>query len=97
MLSSHTIKFNLIIGVGNHINNTKNTYTSTKTSANIFEIFFFLWNFDFFDFFDLIFFFFLFWVTIRDHRDSLSAMVGSTLPREWVWYSRYIVTIENEK
>jgi len=83
MLSSQTIKFNLIIGVGNHINNTKNTYTSTKTEANIFF------------FYSLLFF--LFWVTIRDHRDSLSAMVGSTLPKEWVWYSRYIVTVENEK
>jgi hypothetical protein len=68
MLSSHTIKFNLIIGVGNHIHNT----TNTKTEAHFF--------FEIFDF--LIFFFFLFWVTIRDHRDSLSAMVGSTLPRE---------------
>ena len=63
MLSSHTIKFNLIIGVGNHIHNT----TNTKTEAN-----------NFFEFFD----FFFFWVTIRDHSDSLSAMVGSTLPRE---------------
>ena len=29
--------------------------------------------------------------------DSLSATVGSTLPREWVWYSQYIITVENEK
>ena len=66
MLSSRTIKLNLIIGVGNHKNNT----TSTHTEANIFLIFLI---FDFFGFF---------WVTIRDHSDSLSAMVGSTLPRE---------------
>jgi hypothetical protein len=36
-------------------------------------------------------------VTIRDHMDSLCAMVGSTLPRECIWDSRYIVTVENEK
>ena len=81
MLSSHTIKFNLIIGVGNHKNNT----TSTQTEANIFFSFFHFW-----------FFWIFFYVTIRDHSDSLSAMVGSTLPREWVWSNRYIVTVENE-
>ena len=69
MLSSHTIKFNLIIGVGNHINST----TNTQTEANIF----FFWNFLFSNFY-----FFYFLVTIRDHRDLLSAMVGSTLPEE---------------
>ena len=78
MLSSQTIKFNLIIGIGNY----KNSTTNTQTEANIFEMFGFL--------------IFFLRVTIRDHRNSLSAMVGSTLPREWVWYSRYIVTVENE-
>ena len=66
MLSSHTIKFNLIIGVGNHINNT----TSTQTDTNIFL------KLKFSNFFDFL------KVTIRDHRDLLSAMVGSTLPEE---------------
>ena len=47
MLSSQTIKFNLIIGVGNH----KNSTTNTQTEANIFEIFGFL-----------IFFYFLFFM-----------------------------------
>ena len=47
MLSSQTIKFNLIIGVGNH----KNSTTNTQTEANIFEIFGFL------IFFFLLFFF----------------------------------------
>jgi hypothetical protein len=66
MLSSHTIKFNLIIGVGNHKNNTTNTQQK--------QIFF--WIFLFSNFFDFLN------VTIRDHRDLLSAMVGSTLPEE---------------
>ena len=51
MLSSQTIKFNLIIGVGNH----KNSTTNTKTEANIFEIFGFS---DFFFFFLFLFFFY---------------------------------------
>ena len=67
MLSSQTIKFNLIIGVGN-------STTSTQTEVNNF-FFFFFENFHFSDFFFIR-------VTIRDHSDSLSAMVGSTLPRE---------------
>ena len=69
MLSSQTIKFNLIIGVGNHINNT----TNTQTEAN---------NFFFFEIFGFLIFFDFLNVTIRDHRDLLSAMVGSTLPEE---------------
>ena len=44
MLSTHTIKFNLIIGVGNH----KNNATNTKTEANIFLKFLIFWFFFFF-------------------------------------------------
>ena len=80
-----TIKLNSSSGL-ERTKHTTNKHTKTQNRSKYFcnfQIFWFFW-------------FFSIYVTIRDHRDSLSAMVGSTLPREWVWYSRYTVTVENE-
>ena len=80
-----TIKLNSSSGL-ERTKHTTNKHTKTENRSKYFCNF---CNF-------LIFLIFSIYITIRDHRDSLSAMVGSTLPREWVWYSRYTVTVENE-